>query len=67
MTTEHDQLVLSLIVERFSRWAPGSSMAERTETSSQLTVRDGSRFEPVRSPAVRHHRRADAEATRRTR
>lgn len=57
-TSEHDDLVRALTVERFTRWKPSTSAEDRTKMGVYPTVRDGLPFQPnARTVRARKYRR----------
>jgi len=64
-TSDRDDLVRALTVERFTKWKPSSSTKDRTEMVACPTVRDGLPFQPIaRSVRARKYRRFTATSGR---
>lgn len=62
--TQYDELVRSLLVERFSRWQPRPSINDRSELASNPAVGDGLPFEPI-NQNPRHGRISSSRNTTR--
>ena len=60
-----DELIRSLLVERFSKWGPGPPNNDRAEVATYPTVRDGLPFEPITCSARARKHRPNASASRR--
>lgn len=65
MTVEHDELVQTLVVERFTRWLPDPDATDRRELADCPTTRDGMPFEPLHPVRARRRHAAAASLTRR--
>jgi len=64
-TSDRDDLVRALTVERFTKWKPSPSTLDRTEMVACPTVRDGLPFQPTaRSVRARKYRRFTADSGR---
>ncbi len=60
-TSDQDDLVRALTVERFTRWKPSPSTNDQTEMVACPAVRDGLPFQPIlRSVRARKYRRVTA-------
>lgn len=67
-TSDRDDLVRALTVERLTKWKPSPSTSDRTEVVACPTVRDGLPFQPfqpiTRSVRARKYRRFTADSGR---
>jgi len=64
-TSDWDDLVRALTVERFTKWKPSPSTKDRTEMVACPTVRDGLPFQPIaRSVRARKYHRFTATSGR---
>lgn len=65
MDVNQDELIRSLLVERFSKWGPGPPNNDRAEVATYPTVRDGLPFEPIATSVRARKFRLNADASRR--
>jgi hypothetical protein len=66
VNVNQDELVRSLLVERFSKWGPGPPNNDRAEMVAYPTVRDGLPFEPITRSVRARKYRPNANASRRS-
>jgi hypothetical protein len=65
VNVNQDELIHSLLVERFSKWGPGPPSNDRAEMATYPTVRDGLPFEPIATSVRARKFRLSADASRR--
>ena len=65
--TQYEELVRSLLVERFSRWQPRPSINDRSEHVSSPTVGDGLPFGPINQNPRHWRTPSSRNTTRRSR